>query len=74
LPRIIAYTINGAINRQFRSTIAGIFDAIEHDKNLPKQKMTPQMRNYLLRNEQQHRGSLYRRFKMEILRPFPGRS
>ena len=72
LPRIIAYTINCAANRQLRSTLAGIFDAIGHDKNLPKQKMTARMRDYLLKNEEQHRGSLYRRFRTEVLKPLQG--
>jgi len=74
LPRIFGYIINGAINGQFRSTMLGIFDAIWRDKNSPKQKMTARMNNYLLRNEQQHRGSLYRRFRMEILKAFPDNS
>ena len=74
LPRIIAYTINGAINRNLRSTFAGIFDAISCDQALPKQEMTARMHNYLLKNEKQHRGSLYERLRTEVLKPLQGNS
>lgn len=73
-PRIIGYTINGAINKQLRPTLSGITEAIQHDKNMPRQQMTTHMRTYLLRHENQHRGSIYRRFREEILKPLKSRS
>lgn len=68
LPRIIGYTINGAINRQLRPTLAGILEAIREDKNKSKQKMSQHMRSYLQKNEEQHRGSFYRRIWLELLK------
>lgn len=69
LPRIMAYAVNGVINGNLGSTLYGILDAIRLDKNIPKQNMTPHMRDYLSINEARYRGSLYRRFRMEILKP-----
>lgn len=72
LPRMMGYMINGAINGQFRATLSGIIAAIAEDKNISKQCMTPEMRNYLWVNEQRHRGPLYARLNREILKPISG--
>jgi GT2 family glycosyltransferase len=74
LPRIIAYTINGATNGHLGSTLSGIIDAIRQDKNTPKQNTTAHMRDYLFINETRYRGSLCRRFRMEILKPLQASS
>jgi GT2 family glycosyltransferase len=68
LPRISGYIINGAVNGHLGATMEGIFQALHQDRQFHKKHMTPEMRRYIARNEQRHRGSWAARVHSEVLK------
>jgi GT2 family glycosyltransferase len=64
-PRMLGYLVKGALNGSFADAARGIAAAARMDER-GRRKMPPVMRDYLLENEQIHRGSVFRRLGPEV--------